>query len=101
MGFLIFLLSNLFKYMLYGVVLCDIIEINGVCFMKLNYDRKSKDPTYFIQMGIRNGKKTTTKNIKRIGKHSELLAITSNPLAYAQEQVLLSQQPPLQVVVCY
>ncbi len=55
--------------------------------MKLNYDRKSKNPTYFIQMGIRNGKKTTTKNIKRIGKHSELLAITSDPLAYAKEQV--------------
>lgn len=57
--------------------------------MKLNYDRKSKDPTYFIQMGIRNGKKTTTKNVKRIGKHSELLAITSDPLAYAKEQVEL------------
>lgn len=55
--------------------------------MKLNYDRKSKDPSYFIQMGIRNGKKTTTKNVKRIGKHSELLAITSDPLAYAKEQV--------------
>lgn len=55
--------------------------------MKLNYDRKSKDPTYFIQMGIRNGKKTTTKNVKRIGKHSELLAITSDPLAYAKKQV--------------
>lgn len=55
--------------------------------MKLNYDRKSKDPTYFIQMGIRNGKKTTTKNVKRIGKHSELLAITSDPLAYARKQV--------------
>lgn len=25
--------------------------------MKLNYDRKSKDPTYFIQVGIRNGKR--------------------------------------------
>lgn len=55
--------------------------------MKLNYDRKSKDPTYFIQMGIRNGKKTTTKNVKRIGKHSELLAITPDPLAYAKKQV--------------
>lgn len=55
--------------------------------MKLNYDRKSKDPTYFIQMGIRNGKKTTTKNIARIGKHSELLKITDDPLAYAKEQV--------------
>lgn len=29
--------------------------------MKLWYDRKSKDPTYFVQLGIRNGKKTTTK----------------------------------------
>ncbi|MGB4438542.1 MAG: transposase [Sedimentibacter sp.] len=55
--------------------------------MKLNYDRKSKDPTYFIQMGIRNGKKTTTKNVKRIGKYSELLAITPDPLAYAKKQV--------------
>jgi transposase len=55
--------------------------------MKLNYDRKSKDPTYFIQMGIRNGKKTTTKNVKRIGKHSELLVITPDPLAYAKKQV--------------
>lgn len=55
--------------------------------MKLWYDRKSKDPTYFVQMGIRNGKKTTTKNIARIGKHSELLKITDDPLSYAKEQV--------------
>jgi len=60
--------------------------------MKLYYDRKSKNPTYFIQMGIRNGKKTTTKNIKRIGKHSELLTITQDPHAYAQEQVLIFNQ---------
>lgn len=57
--------------------------------MKLNYDRKSKDPTYFVQKGYRNGKKTTTKNIARIGKHSELLKITDDPLAYAKEQVAL------------
>ena len=55
--------------------------------MKLNYDRKSKDPTYFIQLGVRNGKKTTTKNVARIGRHSELLKITDDPLAYAKEQV--------------
>lgn len=60
--------------------------------MKLYYDKKSKDPAYFIQRGIRNGKKTTTKNMKRLGKHSELLAITPDPLAYAQEQVLLFNQ---------
>ena len=55
--------------------------------MKLWYDKKSKDPTYFIQLGIRNGKKTTTKNVARIGKHSELLKITDDPLAYAKEEV--------------
>ena len=58
---------------------------NGV--MKLWYDRKSKDPTYFVQLGIRNGKKTTTKNIARIGRHSDLLKITDDPLSYAKEQV--------------
>lgn len=56
--------------------------------MKLWYDRKSKDPTYFVQLGIRNGKKTTTKNIARIGKHSELLKITDDPLYYAKEQII-------------
>lgn len=55
--------------------------------MKLNYDKKSSNPTYFIQQGIRNGNKTTTKNVKRIGRHSELLAITPDPLAYAKKQV--------------
>ena len=55
--------------------------------MKLNYDKKSKDPTYFVQKGYRNGNKTTTKNIVRIGKHSEMLKITDDPLSYAKEQV--------------
>jgi len=56
--------------------------------MKLNYDKKSKDPTYFIQVGFRNGKKTSTRNVMRIGKHSELLAIDPDPLAYAKRKVL-------------
>ena len=55
--------------------------------MKLYYDKKSTDPTYFGQIGIRNGKKVTTKNILRIGKHSELLKVTKNPKAYALEQI--------------
>ena len=55
--------------------------------MKLYYDKKSPNPTYFIQQGVRNGKKTTTKNIKRIGRHSELLAITTDPLAYANQKI--------------
>lgn len=56
--------------------------------MKIWYDRKSKDPSYFVQQGIRNGKKVTTKNIFKIGKHSELLAQGhADPLAYAKEVV--------------
>ena len=57
--------------------------------MKIWYDRKSKDPMYFIQVGIRNGKKVTSKNIVRLGKHSELLKITDDPLAYAKQQVAM------------
>lgn len=71
--------------MLYGVVFHVKHCYNGG--MKLWYDRKSKNPTYFIQQGFRIGKKTTTKNIARIGRHSDLLAITDDPLAYAKEQV--------------
>lgn len=55
--------------------------------MKLYYDKRLKDPTYYIQQGFRNGKKTTTKNIKRLGKHSELLLITNDPLEYAKNEV--------------
>ena len=55
--------------------------------MKLYYDRRSNDPIYYIQQGFRYGKKTTTKNVERIGRHSELLAITDDPLAYAKQKV--------------
>ena len=55
--------------------------------MKLYYDRRAKDPIYYAQQGFRNGKKTTTKNVERIGKHSELLKVTDDPLAYAKERI--------------
>ena len=55
--------------------------------MKLSYNKNSKDPIYYAQQGIRNGKKTTTRNVKKIGKHSELLKITDDPLAYAKEEI--------------
>lgn len=73
--------------MLYIVVYYDIIEENRGGIMKLYYDKKSKDPIYYIQIGIRNGNKTTTKNVSRIGKHSELLFLTPDPLAYANQMV--------------
>ncbi len=55
--------------------------------MKLYYDKRLKDPTYYAQQGIRNGKKTTTKNIKNFGKHSALLQITDDPESYVREQI--------------
>ena len=55
--------------------------------MKLFYDKKAKDPTYYAQQGIRNGKKTTTRNVKNFGKHSELLKITDDPLAYVKKEI--------------
>ena len=50
--------------------------------------KKSKDLTYFIQVGFRNGKKTSTRNVSRIRKHSELLAQgIEDPLSYAKQRV--------------
>lgn len=55
--------------------------------MKLFYDKRAKDPTYYAQQGIRNGKKTTTRNVRNFGKHSELLKVTDDPLAYVKEEI--------------
>lgn len=55
--------------------------------MKIYFDKRLKDPTYYAQQGLRNGKKTTTKNIKNFGKHSELLKITVDPEVYVREQI--------------
>lgn len=55
--------------------------------MKLFYNKNAKDPTYYAQLGIRNGKKTTTRNVKNFGKHSELLKITDDPLSYVKEEI--------------
>ncbi len=55
--------------------------------MKLYYDKRLSDPTYYAQQGIRNGKKTTTRNVRNFGRHSELLKITDDPLAYVKEEI--------------
>ena len=55
--------------------------------MKLYYDKRLKDPAYYAQQGIRNGRKTTTRNVKNFGKHSELLKITDDPLSYVKEEI--------------
>ena len=55
--------------------------------MKLYYDRRAKDPIYYVQQGYRNGKKTTTRNVAVVGKHSDLLKIPDDPLAYARKEI--------------
>jgi len=55
--------------------------------MKLYYDKRLSDPTYYAQIGIRNGKKVSSKNVKKFGKHSELLKITDDPLSYVKDEI--------------
>ena len=55
--------------------------------MKLDYSRRAKDPTYFISSSVRNGNKVSTVKVATIGRHSDLLKITDDPLAYAKKKV--------------
>lgn len=64
-----------------------IIVPKKVFSMKLYYDKRLSDPTYYAQQGFRNGNKTTTRNVKKFGKHSQLLLITDDPLAYVKEEI--------------
>ena len=50
--------------------------------MKLCYDKNNPNPSYYGQQGYRIGKKVTTKNLIKFGKHSELLKITDDPKTY-------------------
>ena len=70
--------------------------------MKLSYNRNSKNPIYYISQSIRNGKKTTSFNVCKIGKHSELLAQgIENPLEYAKNQVKKYNNSLLEEKVSY
>jgi len=56
--------------------------------MKLYYNKNRKDPTYYAQVGYRDSSgKATTRNVKNLGKHSELLKITDDPVAYCRELI--------------
>ena len=71
-------------YVLYDYAIMYVYE---VITMKLYYDKRLQDPTYYAQQGIRNGKKTTTRNVKNFGKHSDLLKITDDPEAYVRDEI--------------
>lgn len=81
-------MSNLFKLIEVCVVWLWYNGFGGAFPMKLSYDRRSKDPTYFAQVGYRDANgKSTTRNVKRYGKHSELLKITDDPIAYVKADI--------------
>ena len=73
-----------------------VVIIINTCYnglMKLIYNRKSKDPIYYMGMSYRNGDKTSTKQVARIGKHSELIAQgKTDPLEYAKSYVMAANQ---------
>lgn len=73
--------------MLYVLYFYAIIVSKKVFSMKLYYDKRLSDPTYYAQQGFRNGNKTSTRNVKKFGKHSQLLLITDDPLAYVKEEI--------------
>ena len=80
-------MSNFFNLLLYVLYFYGIMVLKKVFNLKLYYDKRLKDPTYYAQQGFRNGKKTTTRNVKKFGKHSELLRITDDPLSYVKEEI--------------
>lgn len=89
-GFLLFFFVKYFFIFVACVVCFTFLcyySRNEVQYMKLYYDKRLKDPTYYIQIGIRNGKKVTSKNIGKIGKHSDLLKEHEDPLAYAKDYI--------------
>lgn len=81
-------MSNFYIYFVVCVVCLWYNTLGDDYFMKLYYDKRLKDPTYYLQEGVRNGKKSTTHNIRKLGKHSELLKITDDPLSYVKELIV-------------
>jgi len=55
--------------------------------IKLTITESKTDKYYYAQMSVRSGKKVSSQTIKKIGKHSELLKITDDPEAYANNIV--------------
>ena len=55
--------------------------------MKLVYNKKAEDPFFYIQKTVRNGSKTRSVTVKRLGRYSELAGLYDDPLAYAREEL--------------
>ena len=55
--------------------------------IKLTKIKKNGEIYYYAQMSIRDGKRVSSRTIKKIGKHSELLKITSDPESYALAEI--------------
>lgn len=61
--------------------------------MKLVYDKKAKDPFYYIQTGARVGKKVKTLTVAKLGRHSDLISRgIDDPLEYAKKELAKYQK---------
>lgn len=70
--------------------MCCIFTIYSMTFhMKLYFDKRLKDPTYYAQLGIRNTKKTTTKHVEK--QKIALLSIWMK--RWSQSRIISSRDP--------
>ncbi len=53
--------------------------------MKVSMTKTKSDIIYYISKTFRKGKKTFTKNVLRVGSHSELIKEHEDPLCYCKE----------------
>ena len=61
--------------------------------MKLVYDKKAKDPFYYIQTGARVGRKVKTLTVAKLGRHSDLISRgIDDPLEYAKKELAKYQK---------
>lgn len=56
--------------------------------MKLYYDKRLSDSTYYIQINICHNSKISSKSIGKIGKHSELFKSHKDHFAYTKDYIL-------------
>lgn len=53
--------------------------------MRITLTKTKTDVIYYLSKGVRRNGKCTTENIRQIGKHSELIKLHKDPLAYCRE----------------
>jgi len=56
--------------------------------MKLDYARNPRNSAYFITASVHSDNRGSTVKAETIGRHSDLLKITDDPLTYVKKKVV-------------